>query len=191
MQETSEIFVCVDVEATGKLPWKHSMISLGAVAFRIIGGAYGEIASFWQNMYERDGSLRDPDTMRWWEKYPQAWEACRKDLRHPGAVMRAFVDWNRALPGASSFVAYPASFDFCYLMYYLDSYGCEQIFGHDALCIKSFALGALRGKSWCHFGKNLIPEKYHSTIPHDHTPLNDARNQAQLFTNLYRANVLQ
>ena len=61
-----------------------------------------------------------PDTMAWWAKHPEAWAACRQNLRNPTAAMHgATSPGSTHLPGLPVFVGYPAAFDFMFVYWYL------------------------------------------------------------------------
>jgi len=47
--------------------------------------------------------------MAWWEKFPEAWDACQVNQRDPEEVMREFTQWLEELPGLPLFTAWPAT----------------------------------------------------------------------------------
>ena len=185
-----EIFVSVDVEADGDLVGIHSMLSIGSVAFRVGTDGYEQIAVFEANLQEYPGAVQDADTMAWWSNYPEAWQKIRTNAEPPAVVMTRYLDWIKALPGEVALVAYPASYDFMFVYWYLKRFTGEKPFGWSGLCSRTYAMSALREKSWIHFSKNNIPDKFKSSHPHDHTPLNDAIQQAQEFAAIYHSNVI-
>lgn len=188
----SEIFISADIEADGRAPGINSMISLGSVAFRIEKeNGFVQLATFEKNLLELDGAVQDPEIMQWWRQNPEAWEYCRRNPEHPASVMRQYLSWIKSLPGSAGFIAYPVSYDFMFVYWYLYRFTNERPFGYGGMCIKSYAMGMFGCPSWLHFGKKKIPEKYKSPWPHDHTPLNDAIEQGQLFAALYRKNVFE
>ena len=84
--------------------------------------------------------------MEWWQGQPEAWAACRANLRDPAVVMPEYVRWIKSLPGKPVFVAYPAAYDFLFVYWYLIRFAGESPFSHSALDIKTYAM-ALLGKS--------------------------------------------
>ena len=173
----SEIYVSTDIEADGPIPGPHSMLSFASAAYLADGTLQG---SFTANLETLPGARGDPETMRWWERRPAAWEACRKDPRPPEAAMRDYVRWLKALPGEPVFVGYPASFDFLFVYWYLIRFAGESPFSFAALDIKTFAM-ALLGSDFRATTKRTMPERWFSPLPHSHVALDDAIEQGALF----------
>lgn len=101
-----------------------------------------------------------------------------------------YLKWLKTFPGELTFVGWPVSFDFMFVVWYLIRYAEESPFGHSGLCSRSYLAGMLEGKSWERSSKNAIPERFRSRHPHDHTPLNDAIQQAQEFASMYYENAM-
>src|SRR6188768_2295413 len=135
-----EIYVSTDIEADGPIPGPNSMLSVGSAAFLAEGTMLG---TFTANLELLPGAAGDPKTMAWWETQPEAWAETRKDLREPAAAMADYAAWLRALPGRPVFVAYPASYDFMFVYWYLMRFVGESPFSHSALDIKTLAMVAL------------------------------------------------
>lgn len=186
----SEIFISVDVEADGRIPGLNSMLSLGSVAFRIGESGYEQVSTFETNLLEMVGAIRNHEVMEWWEKFPEAWEKCRTNPVHPDLAMGRYLDWLKSLgsPLPLAFVGYPASYDFMFVYWYLENFTGERPFGHSALCIRTYAMAVLKHRAWINFERKKIPVEFQSNHPHDHTPLNDAIEQAQMFAALYQEN---
>src|SRR6476659_4276642 len=92
----SEIYVSTDVEADGPIPGPHSMLSFGSVAYLPDKTLVG---TFTANLVELPGAAGAPDTMAWWGRNPQAWAACRAEVRDPAEAMTAYRGWLEGLPG--------------------------------------------------------------------------------------------
>src|SRR5687767_747126 len=100
-----EIYVSTDIETDGPIPGPNSMLSFGSAAFT----PEGKLAStFEANLETMPGAAGNPKTMEWWESQPEAWAACRENLRDPGEAMPAYLAWIKSLRGRPVFVAYPA-----------------------------------------------------------------------------------
>ncbi|HYW02513.1 MAG TPA: exonuclease [Gammaproteobacteria bacterium] len=175
-----EIYVSVDIEADGFTPGANSMLSLGAAAYL---GDKTLLGTFSMNLETLPGASAHPATMKWWQGFPEAWDACRRDPRPPGEVMRAFADWVRALPGHPVFAGYPVSFDFSFVSWYLHHYARDNPFGFAALDIKSYAM-ALTGGTFRHTTKRSMPVAWFDDLPHTHRALDDALEQGALLCNL-------
>src|SRR5688572_2035238 len=112
----AEIYVSTDVEADGPIPGPHSMLSFASAAYRADKTL---VSTFARNLATLEGASAHPKTEAWWKTLPDAWAACRLDLRSPDAAMRDYFDWLRGLPGRPVFVGYPASYDFMFVYWYL------------------------------------------------------------------------
>jgi len=117
---------------------------------------------------------------------PDAWAACRSDLRDPAEAMPAYVAWIKSLPGKPVFVAYPAAYDFMFVYWYLIRFAGESPFSHSALDIKSYAI-ALLGVGYRDSTKRNMPAEWCDKLPHTHIALDDAIGQGALFCNMLAA----
>jgi hypothetical protein len=176
----TEIYVSTDVEADGPIPGPHSMLSFASAAYRPDKTLVG---TFTRNLETLEGAAPDPKTEAWWKTQPEAWEACRSDLRTPAAAMRDYVDWLRGLPGRPVFVGYPASYDFMFVYWYLMRFVGESPFSHSALDIKTFAMSLL-GTGYRESTKRNMPKRWFDDLPHTHVALDDALGQGALFCNM-------
>jgi hypothetical protein len=86
----TEIYISTDIEADGPIPGPHSMLSIGAAAFR---EDKTMLSPFSANLELLPGAVGDVKTMEWWTSQPQAWEATRRNARPPTAVMVDYVQW--------------------------------------------------------------------------------------------------
>lgn len=176
----SEIYVSTDVEADGPIPGPHSMLSFASAAFRADKSLLGTFAA---NLELLPGAAGDPKTMAWWRGQPDAWAACRSNLRDPADVMREYVMWLKSLPGKPVFVAYPAAYDFMFVYWYLIRFIGESPFSHSALDIKTYAM-ALLGREYRESVKRNMPSRWFDDRPHTHIALDDAKEQGMLFCNM-------
>ncbi|NTW14086.1 MAG: 3'-5' exoribonuclease [Candidatus Moranbacteria bacterium] len=190
MNECNDTFVSTDIEADGRIPGINSMLSLGSVAFTVTKGGYRQLDTFEENLVEYPGAVRNPVTMNWWKRHPEAWRTIRENPKPAEDVMKRYLAWIRKLPGKVAFVGYPASYDFMFVFWYLVRFTGEEPFGHAALCGRTYAAAQLHAKSWVDFSRDMIPEKYRSDKPHDHTPLNDAIQQGEEFAKFYIENTM-
>lgn len=178
-----ELYVSTDIEADGPIPGPHSMLSLGSAVFL---PDKTRIATFESNLEALPGAMPHPATMKWWEGFPAAWEACRRDVRPPEEVMRDYCDWLEALPGRPVFVAYPAGFDFTFVRWYLMRFTGRCPFGFAALDVKSFAMAVL-GTRFRETTKRAMPQAWFDSKRHAHRALDDAIEQGELFCNMLAA----
>lgn len=173
MKSEREIFVSVDIEASGPIPGKYSMLSIGAC-----------LAS---NPAEQFSCYLKPIS----EEYvPAALEVTGLSLEKlaeegldPVEAMTQFKAWVESLGGEGTsvvFVGFNASFDWSFVNYYFHEFIGENPFGIAALDIKSMYFGT----SDCTWRSTRSSEIEKVVKPHssgDHDALHDAVYQAELF----------
>lgn len=175
-----EIYVSTDVEADGPIPGPYSMLSIGSAAFQSDGT---QVATFSSNLELLPDACGHPETMKWWGKHPEAWQACRKDVEPPSVVMADYVKWLEALPGRPVFVGYPAAYDFMFVYWYLIRFVGRSPFSFSALDIKTMAMTML-GKDFHASSKKNMPKQWFGPTLHSHVALQDAVEQGVLFCNM-------
>jgi hypothetical protein len=178
-----EVYVSTDVEADGPIPGPHSMLSFASAAFLADKTRVGTFAA---NLHTLDGAQGDPKTMAWWQSQPEAWAACRENLRDPAEAMGDYVRWLKRLPGKVVFVGYPAAYDFLFVYWYLIRFAGESPFSHSALDMKTYAM-ALLGAEYRAATKRNMPANWFDDLPHTHVALDDAIGQGALFCNMLAA----
>jgi hypothetical protein len=180
----AEVYVSTDVEADGPIPGPHSMLAFGSAAYLHDKTLVGTFAA---NLEMLPGASGHPDTMAWWRTQPDAWTACRAELREPGEAMAAYVAWLEALPGRPVFVGYPAAYDFLFVYWYLMRFVGRSPFSHSALDIKTMAMTMLK-KDYRAATKRAMPKRWFDRLPHTHLALDDAIEQGTLFCNMLAEN---
>lgn len=176
----TEIYLSTDIETDGPIPGPHSMLSFASAAFLPDKTLHSTFAA---NLMTLPGATGHPETMRWWESQPEAWQACRADARDPAVVMPEYVAWIESLPGKPVFVAYPAGFDFLFVYWYLIRFAGESPFSFSALDIKTYAM-ALFKCDYREATKRNMPRRWFDDAPHTHVALDDAVGQGLLFCNM-------
>ena len=160
------------------------MLSFGSAAYtadKVL------VSTFSANLETLENACPHPDTLKWWETQPQAWEACRTNLQKPDLAMRAYVDWIKSLKDKPVFVAYPAGFDFLFIYWYLMRFVGESPFSHSALDMKTYAMAILK-KDYRASTKRNMPKDWFDSFPHTHVALDDAIEQGALFCNMRHFN---
>lgn len=175
-----EMYVSTDIETDGPTPGLNSMLSLGSAVY---DAHKGLISCFSANLETLPGTEPHPVTWRWWQTQPQAWAAARRDAEPVTDAMDRYLDWLGSLPGKPIFVAYPATFDFAFVAYYLMRFTGENPFGFAGLDIKSYAM-ALTGEAFGRTTRDRLPAELFDELPHTHVALDDAKEQGALFCNL-------
>jgi len=185
MSRIEEIYVSTDIETDGPIPGVYSMLSLASAGFRPDGIC---IATFSANIEPLEGAKQDPETMSWWKKHPEAWDACTYLARPPDEVMKGYCNWVNSLSGHPVFVAYPAGFDFTFVYWYLIRYVGWSPFRFGALDIKTYAM-AMLGKGYREISKRTMPRRWFGKHRHSHVALDDAIEQGLLFYNMLKENL--
>jgi hypothetical protein len=176
----SEVYVSTDIEADGPIPGPHSMLSFGSATFLADKTLVSTFSANLETLPEASGH---PETMRWWQSQPEAWEACRKDPQPPQEVMPRYVAWLQELPGRPVFVGYPVAYDFMFIYWYLIRFAGESPFSFSALDIKTYAMALLK-KDYRDSVKRGMPRRWFDDLPHTHVALDDAIGQGTLFCNM-------
>jgi len=161
------------------------MLSFGSAAYLSDKTLIG---TFSANLETLPGASADPRTSAWWDTQPEAWKACRENLKPPEHAMREYLSWLKALPGKPVFVSYPVAFDFMFVYWYLIRFAGESPFSHSALDIKTYAM-ALLGKKYRDSTKRNMPRHWFDNLPHTHKALDDAIEQGALFCNMLNERV--
>jgi hypothetical protein len=177
------VYISVDVETDGPIPGPHSMLALGAAAFEANGTHIGSWSANLETLPDAAGA---PDTMAWWSTQPEAWAACRKDLRTPGEAMPDFVAWVERFKGKPVFVAFPAGFDFLFAYWYMVRFAGRSPFSFSALDIKTYA-AALLGIPYREATKRRFPRAWFGPAKHSHIAAEDALEQGQMFMRMLAA----
>ena len=180
----AEIYISTDVEADGPIPGKYSMLSFASAAYRADKTL---VDTFSANLDTLPDAKQHPETMKWWRSQPEAWAACRQELRPPDDAMPANADWLEGVPGTPVFVAYPLGFDFMFVYWYLIAFAGRSPFSHSGIDIKSFAMAMLKA-GYRKSTKGQMPQRWFDPLPHTHVALDDAISQGALFCNMLAEN---
>lgn len=178
-----EIYISTDVESDGPIPGPNSMLSFASVAFSEAGDV---MSTFERNIELLEGAAPDKDTMDWWQKQPEAWAECRKELKPIGDAMKDYVAWVEDLPGTPVFVAYPAGYDFMFMYWYMIKFVGSSPFSFSAIDVKTFAMCVLK-RDFRKTTKAIMPPRwFDKRFKHTHKALDDAMEQGLLFINMLK-----
>lgn len=176
------IYVSTDIETNGPQIGKNSILSLASAAFLEDKTLH---STFSINLSPLPEGEENPITMKWWQQFPEAYQASRQNCISPKQAMTQYVDWLNQLPGRPIFVASPVAFDFSYVVYYLERFTGKNPFGYSSIDIRSVAMGFLKvpfmEASRIHWPKSWFEDK-----PHTHIALDDAIEQGTAFCNLLK-----
>lgn len=171
-QKSDEVFISVDVETSGPIPGKYSLLSIGAC---VVGQS---TRTFYQ--------LLKPTTQDFVPKALEVTGLSLDELEHAGATpqmaMQAFANWVKDVSGQETpvFVGLNAAFDWSFINYYFHHFLGENPFGFTALDIKSLYMG-MTGSSWRDTRTSKMSEVLTPSRRSAHYALGDAEAQAELF----------
>lgn len=181
----AEIYISTDTETDGPIPGLYSMLSFASAAYSVNKTLVG---TFSANLETLPTAITHPKTMDWWASHPEAWQACRQNLQAPEAALPTYLAWLKSLPGKPVFVAYPATFDFMFVYWYLIRFTGESPFSHSAVDIKTYAMALLK-KPYRDSTKRNMPRRWFDPFRHTHQALDDAIEQGALFCNMLAENL--
>lgn len=172
-------YISVDIETDGPTPGKHSMLSIGAAAFDKHGNL---VDTFTVNLQPLFGADTCPATMAFWAKFPDAYEATKKDRMKPYDAMAVFQSWILRFGRKPTMVAYPAGFDFSWIYYYFMTYLNRSPFGFVCFDMKTYA-SVLLNVPFHKVKKAIFPKSWYRHIvnTHSHVAIDDAIEQGLLY----------
>jgi DNA polymerase III epsilon subunit-like protein len=187
----TDLYISVDVEADGPIPGPFSMLAVGlCVAGRFDGETYEPRAPDRQTLYLelRPISERfDPDALA-------VSRLDREELARTGAdpatAMAELADWIERVAAENRPVicAYPASFDWLFLYWYMRRFGPEPGPLEFSSCLDIKTMFAVKARVPFQFaGRDDLPPELRSDRRHTHNALDDALEQADVFSKLFAA----
>ncbi|MDQ0939872.1 3'-5' exoribonuclease domain-containing protein [Streptomyces sp. V1I1] len=179
--------ISVDIEADGPIPGPYSMISFGAaVAGRQDADGYAPAAPEAYTFYRELRPISE-------DFVPEALAVSGLDRdrliaegSEPAAAMAEFSTWVREVSAGAQPVmcGYPASYDWTFLYWYLIRFTGASPFGHSG-CLDMKTLYATKARLPLRaVAKGTMPRELLSRRRHTHHALDDAIEQAELFSNL-------
>ena len=182
-----DIYISADIEADGPIPGRYSMLSFGLVVAATFDGKVFVPRARGETFYRELKPIVD-------ECLPEAIAASglnRNELLRTGAepaeAMKAAAAWVESVASGARpvLVGYPVVFDWMFLHWYFVAFCGER---------RSSFSGALDMKTIyqqkAHVpldeaGRDDLPSELRSARPHTHNALDDAREQAEIFNNLF------
>ncbi|GAB4253101.1 MAG: hypothetical protein Kow00129_14040 [Thermoleophilia bacterium] len=177
MMANAEIYISVDVEASGPFPPTFSMLSIGACV----------VGSDETSFYAELKPISEQVVAEAIKVVGKPLEHFTKNGREPKVVMAEFEEWVKSISGRQTpvFVGFNAAFDWAFVNWYFHTYLGRTPFGVAPLDIKAYFMG-LRGVPWEDTRSSRIPEMFKGPAVQTHNALDDARSQAQMFERMFR-----
>ena len=180
-------YYSVDIETSGPVPGRHSLLSLGASHVRRKGSKYLVLEDHYVEL--------KPIFPEFSESAMSVHGLSRAHLeahgRDPLEALSAFLEFVRSTQKETAerpvFVAHNAPFDWMFVVHYLDHAGFPNPFGHSALDTKALAMGVLE-IPWPQTSLRQLALRLPEVEPRDpaliHHAGADARYQALVFAAL-------
>lgn len=172
MSTTREIFISVDIEASGPIPSEYSLLSIGACDAYHPGNGFSCLIQ-----PTSDNAIPEALAVT-----GLSLEKLRREGLAPADAMSKFADWIFDCSGSGTpvFVGLNAGFDWSFINYYFIRYHGANPFGIAPLDIKALFMGA-RGCSWKETRSSNMKRVTGALTEGTHDALEDARFQAELF----------
>jgi DNA polymerase III epsilon subunit-like protein len=184
-----DVYFSADVETDGPIPGPYSMLSFALVyAGRFDGGRFERPASLDRAFSCELRPISDSFEPEALKINGLDRDRLKREAEMPVSAMTAAAEWIRSVAGSGSpvLVAYPLSFDWMWLYWYFVRFAKDgSPFAHSR-CFDIKTAFAVKGKRpISESGRSgLLPELTSKHV-HAHRALDDAKEQAEIFANLF------
>lgn len=174
-----EIYISVDIEASGQFPGDFSMLSIGAC---VVGEKsktfYIELQPINENFVAENVAVTG-----------LSFEKLKMNGEEPVAAMQKFEKWIMQVSGGANpvLVAFNASFDWMFVDWYFRKFLGRNPFGLGGVDVKAYFMG-MENVGWSGTKKRYVYEKFPTDYPHTHNALDDALEQADVFEKMLAEN---
>lgn len=174
-----ELFISVDIEASGPYPPEYSMLSIGACL----------VGDDTHTFYAEFQPISDKVVEAAIKVVGIPFDHFREEGREPARVMADLKAWLEDLSGQGRpvMVGFNAAFDWSFVNWYFLHHLGSNPFGIAPLDIKAYFMG-MTGSAWKDTRVRRIPKEFHGEIKRSHHALKDARAQAQMFARMMEEN---
>lgn len=184
-----DIYFSADVETDGPIPGPYSMLSFGLVVAGTFDGqtfrrASKDSSSFYAELRPISKDF-EPEALA---VNGLDRERLLREGSSPEAVMVEVSTWIRNVSNGGSpiLVAYPLSFDWSWLYWYFVRFGGGgSPFNHSRCFDMKTALSVKGRRTVSTSGRDHLPSELLARTAHTHNALDDAREQAEIFANLF------
>lgn len=174
-----EIYISVDIEASGQIPGEFSMLSIGAC---IIGE---KSKTFYIELQPLNDNF-NPESVA---VTGLSFDGLKESGEEPIAAMQKFEKWILEVSADMSpvLVGFNASFDWMFVDWYFRKFLGRDPFGLGGVDIKAYFMG-MQGVGWNQTKKRYVYAKFPTEYPHTHNALDDALEQADIFEKMLAEN---
>lgn len=168
----AERYFSVDIESSGPIPGRFSMLALGAC---VVGNPN-------ESFYVELKPLSDAFVPAALEVSGFDLAELRRDGKPPEEAMQSFRRWVESVAGdhKAVFVGFNACYDWQFVNWYLESFAGGNPFGFGGVDIKSYFMG-LANLPWSKSTSSQLPDEFQPDEPQTHNALDDAKAQASMF----------
>lgn len=176
--EPNEIYISVDIEASGPIPGEYSMLSLGAC---VVGDTsktfYAELKPINDNFIQAAVKVSKFNLQFLKAKGEEATVA-----------MQRFDSWilHESKGSRPVFVGFNATFDWAFVNWYFHKFMQKNPFGIGGIDIKAYYMG-FAGVDWDKTRSSQLPKSFNVESKNIHNALEDAKSQAEIFQKLLEA----
>ncbi|AKH37828.1 MULTISPECIES: 3'-5' exonuclease [Nitrosomonas] len=173
MNTKREVFISVDVETSGPIPGKYSLLTIGACV------VFDDTMTFTCKLKPTNRNA-DPEALA---ITGLSLDTLEREGIAAAEAIQMFYDWVLHVAGSDGtpiFVGFNAAFDWSFINYYFHYYIDKNPFGFAALDIKSLYMGFTKC-SWDQTKSSQISSNLKPKLIATHDALQDARYQAELF----------
>jgi hypothetical protein len=183
-----DIYISADVETDGPIPGRYSMLSFGFSVAGVFDGRTFHRCDPRDKTFYRE---LQPISPLFQQEALDVNQLDRQRLTEEGGapqlVMQEAAQWVESVagPARAVLVAYPVAFDWAFLFWYFVEFADVSPFGYSS-CLDIRTLFQARSKTVFDLsGKEDMPPWLRAHSPHTHDALDDAVEQAELFSNLF------
>lgn len=184
-----DVYFSADVETDGPIPGPYSMLSFALVVAGTYDGHtftrspdnspsfYAELMPISEEFQLEALAVNGLDRAR-----------LVREGKDPGVVMTEAARWihETARGGTPILVAYPLAFDWTWLYWYFVRFGASgSPFNHSRCFDVKTALSIKGRRTVSTSGRDQVPVELLGRTKHTHHALDDAREQAEIFANLF------
>jgi hypothetical protein len=185
-----DAYFSADVETDGAIPGPFSLLSFGIVYAGCFDGRTFNRPALYEHTFYRELRPISP------QFDPEALQVNRLDRRRleregedPSEAMTEACRWIRTIAGAARpvLVAYPLSFDWTFLYWYFVRFSADgSPFNHSSCFDIKTAIAVKKNLPIAQSGRaGLADLNLDSSRPHTHNALDDAIEQAEIFSHLF------